>query len=133
MSHKEKDHNKNNFNKNIDVEEQNEIRINQLINLVEKHTRTERHLEQHSAIASPEAIEHSEDIQKERENEIQNLKNVIIYGKNSTVDERSDLERNYEFTKGYLENNSNNMEEKTLERTLEKQMHREEQLNNYFQ
>jgi hypothetical protein len=130
MSHKEKDHDKNNFNKNEDVETQNERRIDQLINLVEKHTRSERHLEQHSDIASPENIEHSEDVQRQREEEINNLKNVIVHGKNVNVDEVSDLQRNLEFTEGYLENNADSMDKETLRRTKEKQAHREEQIDN---
>lgn len=130
MSHKEKDHNVNNFNKNRNIEEQNELRMEQLVNLVDKHTRTERHLEQHSDIATPEAIKHSEEIQRERESEIENLKDVIIYGKNSNVDDFSKLKRNYEYTQGYIENNAESMDKETLQRTKEKQANREEQIDN---
>jgi hypothetical protein len=129
MSHKEKDHGKNNFDKNKNVEDQNEKRLDQLINLVDNHTRTERHLEQHSDIARPEAVLHSLDIQKEREEEIDNLKNVIVYGKHVNVDESDNLLRNYVYTDEYLENNANHMEKKTLERTKEKQEHRNDQYN----
>ena len=130
MSHKEEDHDKNNFDKNRNTGDQDEKRIDQLINLVDKHTRTERHLEQHSDIASPESIAHSEEIQREREEEIENLKNVIAHGKHVNVDEVENLQRNYEFTNGYLESNSDSMDSKTLERTKEKQENRSEQLNN---
>jgi hypothetical protein len=130
MSHKEQDHDKNNFDKNRDVVKQNELRINQLINLVDKHTRTERHLEQHSDIASPEALKHSMEIQREREEEIENLKNVIIHGKHINVDDMANLERNYKFTNSYLEENAEHIDSATLHRTKEKQRNREEQIIN---
>jgi hypothetical protein len=130
MSHKENDHGTNNFDKNMDVDTQNERRMDQLMNLVEKHTRTERHLEQHSDIASPDSIEHSEQIQEEREKEIDNLKNVIVHGKHVNVDEVSNLKRNYEFTGNYLKENADHIDQKTLKNTKEKQENREEQINN---
>lgn len=130
MSHKEKDHGVNNYDKNRDMDTQNELRMNQLMNLVEKHTRTERHLEQHSDIASPESVAHSEEIQREREKEIENLKNVIVHGKHVNVDEVENLQRNYEFTSNYIKENSDHMDAKTLENTKEKQENREQQLKN---
>ncbi|ERI94815.1 hypothetical protein HMPREF1982_00740 [Clostridiales bacterium oral taxon 876 str. F0540] len=130
MSHKEKDHKVNDYNKDQDAEKQDEKRIDQLINLVDKHTRTERHLEQHSDIASPEAIAHSKEIQKEREEEIENLKNVVAHGKHVNVNDLENLQRNYEFTNSYIEANSDKMDSATLQRTKEKQENREEQMNN---
>jgi len=100
--------------------------------LVDKHTRTERHLEQHSDIASPEAVAHSEEVQKEREQEIDNLKNVIAHGKHVNVDDAANLKRNYEFTNSYLKENSNHMDEETLQGTKEKQENRKEHMNNMF-
>jgi hypothetical protein len=129
MSHKEKDHGVNNFNKTADRDDQNAKRLGQLENLVEKYTRTERHLEQHSDIASPEAIAHAEAIQQERQQEISNLENVITKGKHVNVDETANLQRNYEFTNSYLEANADHMESKTLQRTKEKQEHRKDQLD----
>jgi hypothetical protein len=130
MSHKENDHGKNNFDKNRNLEDQNEKRIDQLINLVDKHTRTERHLEQHSDIARPEAIQHSNEIQKEREKEIENLKNVIANGKHVNVDEVANLQRNIEFTDSYIKANADHMDSETLQKTKEKQENRTEQINN---
>jgi hypothetical protein len=130
MSHKEKDHGLNNFDKNKNVNAENELRINQLMNLVEKHTRTERHLEQHSDIASPESIKHSEEVQRQRESEIDNLKNVIVHGKHVNVDEVENLQRNYEFTSSYLEENADSLDSNTLRNTKEKQENREQQLKN---
>jgi len=130
MSHKEKDHGVNNYSKDQDCGKQDEKRIDQLINLVDKHTRTERHLEQHSDIASPDAIAHSKEIQKEREEEIDNLKNVIAHGKHVNVNEFENLQRNYDFTNSYIEANSDKMDSTTLQKTKEKQENREEQINN---
>lgn len=130
MSKKENDHGVNNFNKNEDSAKQNTKRLDQLENLVEKYTRTERHLEQHSDIADPEAIAHTESIQNERKQEINNLKNVITQGKHVNVDDVSNLQRNYDFTNSYLEANSEQMDSTTLQRTKEKQEHRKDQLDN---
>ena len=130
MSKKPTDHDKNNFDKNKDSGKQDEKRIDQLMNLVDKHTRTERHLEQHSDIATPEAIAHSKEVQKEREQEIHNLKNVIAHGKHINVDEVTNLQRNYEFTNSYIAANENRMDSETLQRTKEKQENRAEHMDN---
>ncbi|NLZ47826.1 MAG: hypothetical protein GX895_03395 [Clostridiales bacterium] len=104
-------------------------RVDQLINLVEKHTRTERHLEQHSDISDPGNLENAEEVQRKREEEIDNLKNIIAYGDNDT-NEVENLKRNIEYTEGYLEHNKDHMDSETLENTIEKQRHRKEQLDN---
>ena len=44
-----------------------------LVNLVENHTRTGRHLEQYSHIGSEANKEHARDVQKDREEQIQDL------------------------------------------------------------
>ena len=108
---------------------QDENRIDQLIDLVEKHTRTERHLEQYSDISDPENLEHAEKIQREREEEIDNLKNIVAYGEHKNSSEEDNLERNIKYTGGYLSHNADHMEDKTLRRTQEKQEHRKEQLD----
>ena len=59
---------------------ENERRVDHLINLVEKETRTERHLEQNSDISNPENIQHAKEVQKNREKEINNLKNILVSG-----------------------------------------------------
>jgi hypothetical protein len=104
-------------------------RVDQLIDLVEKHTRTERHLEQHSDISDPENLEHAEKIQKEREDEIDNLRNIIAYDEHKNSSEVDNLERNIKYTGGYLSHNADHMEEKTLKRTQKKQENRKEQLD----
>jgi hypothetical protein len=59
---------------------------------------------------------------------MENLKNIIAYGKHEEVDERENLKRNLEYTDGYLENNASRMDKETLDNTREKQAHRKEQL-----
>lgn len=132
MSKKANDHDINNFSKPKDVEEQNEKRLDQLVNLVEKHTRTERHLEQHSDIASPEAVIHSLEIQKEREDEIDNLKKIITQRKHEKVDEVENLMRNYQYTDNYLDNNADRMDDKTFKKAVDKQENRSEHFNNLY-
>lgn len=104
-------------------------RIEQLENLVEAHTRTERHLEQHLDIASDEQIQRAKELQKVREEEIKNLENIIAYGENVNNDEFKNLERNYNYTEGYMNHNLDHMDNKTIEKTKEKQEHRREQMD----
>lgn len=51
--------------------------IDNLINLVENHTRTERHLEQYSNIGNKDNKKHAREIQDVREEQIENLKNKL--------------------------------------------------------
>ena len=120
--------------KRIDSKEEaarsNERRIEQLIDVVEKHTRTERHLEQNMDITSPDDLRHTLHIQKEREEEIENLKNIIAHREHNKVNELDNLSRNYAFTNSYLENNSDKMDPESREHTEEKQENRKDQIRN---
>jgi hypothetical protein len=87
-------------------------RIDELTNIVEKHTRTERHLEQHSDIASPEQVHHAEKIQKEREDRIDDLKDKIMYGDGGPTNQVENLEKNITFAEGYLDHNEDHMNKK---------------------
>lgn len=107
----------------------NERRINELLNITNRYVRTQRHLEQHSDIADPENVEHAQKIQNERLEQIENLKNIIAYGEHEQEDQVENLKRNLEYTEGYINNNAENMDSETLEKTLEKQEHRKEQLD----
>ncbi|NLM10457.1 MAG: hypothetical protein GX213_06730 [Clostridiaceae bacterium] len=107
----------------------NERRINELLNISNRYVRTERHLEQHSDIADPENIKHSERIQNERLQQMENLKNIIAYGEHQQEDQVENLRRNLEYTDGYINHNADKMDKETLEKTLEKQEHRKEQLD----
>ena len=127
MKQIEKDHNVN-TNKSENLGLENARRIDELVDLVEKHTRTERHLEQHSDISSAEQIEHSKEVQCEREHQISNLKNIIAYGQHESDNDLENLEKNYHYTQGYLSNSQDHMNEEDLERAIEKQEHRKDQM-----
>lgn len=108
------------------LEVQNENRIDQLIDVVEKHTRTERHLEQHADIGDPKGKAHAMDIQKDREAEIQHLKNTIVYGDTYDDHPLENLKENIGDTKEYVEHFGSKMDEETLNNIKEKQKNREE-------
>ncbi|MEG6617411.1 hypothetical protein V6C27_13445 [Peptococcaceae bacterium 1198_IL3148] len=113
------------------AQRENARRIENLINLVDNHTRTERHLEQYSdaEFSNDKNIAHANKIQKEREQQIEHLKNVIAYGEHNSTDDLQNLQQNYQYTQNYLDNNADHMDKETLERTKEKQAHRKEQMN----
>ena len=113
--------------------EKKEKQLDNLINLVENHTRTERHLEQYSHIGSRTNKENARDKQKVREEQIDILKNHIT-GTNSdklSINEQiENIADNYSSTEGYLENNFNNMTSDAINNMQTKQQHRLEQLSN---
>lgn len=99
-------------------------RINELENLVEKHTRSQRHLEQYSHIGSPENVDHARHVQKEREEQINNLEDKIVYGDGGPSHELENLQKNITFSKGYLNHNADTMkpeDKKNLENKIENQ------------
>ena len=61
--------------------EVNEKRLEELENLIENHTRTERHLEQYSDWVSDEGFKSTIDKQKSREENIESIENAIINNK----------------------------------------------------
>lgn len=111
---------------------ENERRIEALVDLVEKHTRTRRHLEQHSDITDLDQLQHTFKVQEEREKKIDHLKNIIVYGKHE-VDDIENLERNYRYTNNYLKHHETHMDDFTLEKTMEKQENRLEQMESISQ
>jgi hypothetical protein len=109
---------------------ENERRIDHLSNLVEKQTRTERHLEQHTDISSsPENIEHAKQLQQDRQSEIENLKNKIAYGDNVSNNYKENTEKRFLYTEGYLNHNADHMDKDAFNNAKEKQEHRKEQLD----
>lgn len=110
-----------------DIETEN--RIEELINVVENHTRTERHLEQHSDISSPKQLSNAQDIQQVREDNINSLKNKIVYNDGGPTEEKENIKKNIAFTNGYIKNNKDHMNGEQLENMLEKQENRHEKLN----
>ena len=109
---------------------ENERRIDQLANLVEKQTRTERHLEQTVDISSsPQNIAHAKQIQQERQGEIENLKNKIVHGENTNNNYRENTEKRLVYTEGYLNHNADHMNPEDIKNAETKQEHRKEQLD----
>lgn len=111
--------------------EKKDRQLENLENLVEKHTRTQRHLEQYSEIGDPENKENARKIQTIRESEIENLESKIKDEDKfiSPEEHLKNLKENYENTQGYIENNKDSMDEQMLKNLQEKQEHREEQIN----
>ena len=70
------------------VQKEDLRRLEQLEHLVEAHTRTERHLEQYSNLASEDQKQHAKELQRKRENQIHNLEHVLATGQhNNEYDE----------------------------------------------
>ena len=111
------------------LQEQNENRLDQLIDTVENYTRTERHLEQYSNIGDPKNKAHARDIQAERKSEIQHLKNTIVYGAEYDDHPLENLKENYEDTKEYLDHFGSRLDDKTLKNVEEKQKNRERNID----
>ncbi len=108
----------------------NERRIEHMASLIEKQVRTERHLEQHSDIAhSPENIEHARQLQRDRQSEIDLLKNKIINGENFSNNYRQNTEKRFLFTEGYLNHNADHMDKEAFRNAKAKQERRKEQLD----
>lgn len=119
-------------NKNLGTEKDASRRIDHLVNLVDKHTRTERYLEQYSSISSPESLQRAKEVQQNRESEIENLKNIIAYGNHpKATSEYESVQKRYEYAQGYLQNNKDHINDKDLQRLKEKQEHRKERLNEF--
>lgn len=109
---------------------ENERRIDHLRNIVEKQTRSERHLEEHSDISkSPENIAHVKELQREREGEIQNLKDIIVHGNQNNNDQLENTEKRFVYTEGYLNHNADHMDKESFKNTKAKQEHRKEQMD----
>lgn len=109
--------------------EQKEKQVENLVNLVEKHTRTERHLEQYSNIGSREGKESARDKQDVREEEIEKLKDKIASNNNeSKVEQVQNLANNYKGAQIYMEENYEKMPEERLRNMEERQQHRKDQI-----
>lgn len=106
--------------------------LDNLIDLVENHTRTERHLEQYSEIGDPENKENARMIQEIREEQMEDLKRQIK-GENDiqTAEEQlENLKERYENTLGYIAHNEEKMSEDQLQNLLDKQENRKIQMEN---
>lgn len=120
-------------NSNEKCKKQKKInQLENLENLVENHTRTERHLEQYSHIGNRDNIENSRYKQEDREEQIEDLKNKII-GENqneSKEEQAQNIVKNYISTDKYIENNFDNISADALNNLDKKQHNRRIQLEN---
>lgn len=107
-----------------------ERQLDNLVNLVENHTRSERHLEQYSHIGDPDNKEHARKVQNIRENEIDNLKSHIISEKETPKEQLENLKDNYVSSQAYINKNKDNMNKEQLENLEKRQEHRKEQIEN---
>ena len=116
---------------NFDNNERRDRQLDNLENLVENHTRTQRHLEQYSEIGDPENKENARKIQKIREEQIKELESKLKDEDKyiSSEEHLENLKENYISTQGYIEKNRDSIDEQMLNNLLEKQQHREEQIN----
>ena len=117
---------------NFDEQNKKDRQIDNLINLVENHTRTERHLEQYSHIGDKDNKDHAREIQEIREEQIDDLRDKL--NGNADIQTREEqienLEKKYESTQEYMENNKYEMSEEMLANLQEKQEKRRIQLEN---
>ena len=111
--------------------EKKDRQLDNLINLVENHTRTKRHLEQYSHIGNPENKENARKIQDIREEQIEDLKDKIKGNDKQTRGEQlENVVEKYINTAGYIRNNEYNMSEEQLNNMEKKQDNREIQIEN---
>ncbi len=109
---------------------ENERRIEHIENLVEKKIRTQRHLEEHSDIAhSPKNIQHAKELQRDRQCEIDHLKEKVAYGDNVSNKHKENTEKRLVFTEGYLNHNADHMNQSDFENAKAKQERRKEQID----
>ena len=111
--------------------EKKDRQLDNLIDLVENHTRTKRHLEQYSHIGNPENKENARKIQDIREEQIEDLKDKIKGNDKQTREEQlENVIEKYINTAGYIRNNEDNMSQEQLNNMEKKQDNREIQIQN---
>jgi len=116
------------MNGNNEESQKKERQLDELQNLVERHTRTERHLEQYSEIGSKENKDNAREKQVIREDEIQNLKKIIIGEKPTPEEQIENIVDKYTSTKQYVENFEYTIPDENLANIAKKQERREEQV-----
>ena len=115
------------FRKIINIKEK---QLENLMNLVEKHTRTERHLEQYSEIGDEKYKEQAREKQDIREQEMQNLKNKIVNDNETTKEQAKNLIDNYNKTQKYINNNLENLTDEKFKNMENNQENRIDQMEN---
>lgn len=119
-------------NSNNEKFEKKERQLENLENLVENHTRTERHLEQYSHIGDKDNKDSARDKQDIREKQILELENKILGLDSNEIPEvqLENLKERYESVQGYIENNRDKLSEEDLKQLEEKQANRRQQIAN---
>jgi len=119
-------------NSNDQKFQKRERQLENLENLVENHTRTERHLEQYSHIGDKDNKENAREKQDIREKQILELENKILGLDSNEIPEvqLENLKERYESVQGYIENNREKLSEEDLKQLEEKQANRREQIAN---
>lgn len=112
-----------------DKHEKTKNMVEEIERLTNCYTRTERHLEQHSDIASEERIKDAKELQKERMELINKLEDKIAYGENYNQNELKNLKEKHDSTEGYMNHNSDHLNKSDLNNLKEKQENRENQIN----
>jgi hypothetical protein len=109
--------------------EKQERRAEHLVNLVEKQTRTQRHLEENTDISkSQENVEHAKRVNEERQGEINNLKDLLAHGENNN-NHKENTQKRLLYTEGYLNHNAEHMDNQSFKNAKAKQERRKEQLD----
>lgn len=107
-----------------------ENQVDNLMNLVERHTRTERHLEQYSEIGNKENKDRAREKQNIREEEMNNLKSKIVNENETKAEQYQNLAENYKRAQSYMEDNYENISEERLQNMQNRQNNRREQIEN---
>ena len=118
---------------NCNEKNKKEKKVENLINIVENHTRTKRHLEQYSEIGDMEFKEMARDKQVLREKQINELKDQLT-GADKDIqtigDQLKGAKTNYEFAEGYMEKNKDRMPKEDLDNLKKRQANRKVQIEN---
>ena len=109
--------------------EKKEKQVENLVNLAQKHTRTERHLEKYSHIGNREGKERARDRQDVREKEMSKLKGKIVsYDNESKIEQVQNLANNYKGAQIYMEENYEKMSEERIKNMENRQENRKDQI-----
>lgn len=107
-----------------------ENQVDNLMNLVERHTRTERHLEQYSEIGDKDSKQRAREKQDVREEEMNNLKSKLVNENETKAEQYQNLAENYKRAQSYMEDNYENISEERLQNMQTRQNNRREQIEN---
>ena len=107
-----------------------ENQVDNLMNLVERHTRTERHLEQYSEIRSKENKQRAREKQDIREEEMNNLKSKLVNENETKTEQYENLAENYTRAQSYMEDNYETISPERLQNMQTRQNNRREQMEN---